>query len=170
MVWWSRREIGETKRLQKDKIDRSEPWKNKELTKSKKRKTNSNKRKKLCLCACKHKCTNNSSDLSPFCLHVHAPLLSLHPFPNRFSYPLALSSLLLFALSHPSPIFMLSLPSLAHLSSTLCLGAIAANQTVYPALISTLPHEAPAPSKQWKQAWALIHGWDLITSISNFFF
>lgn len=87
--------------------------------------------------------------VASFCLHVYPPPLSLHPSPNRFSYPLALS------LSSPSvcplpplPVFMLSLPSLAHLSSTLCPGAIAANQTVYPSLISTLPHGAPAPSKQ----------------------
>lgn len=90
---------------------------------------------------------NNMSDLSPlfvcmFILHLYPPP------PNRFSYPLALSSLLLFCPLPPLPVFMLSLPSLAHLSSTLCLGAIAANQTVYPSLISALPHGAPAPSKQ----------------------
>lgn len=50
----------------------------------------------------------------------------------------------------PLPVFMLSFPSLAHLSSILCLGAIAANQTVYPSLISTLPHGGSCPLKTMK--------------------
>lgn len=75
------------------------------------------------------------------------PPPSVHPSPNRVSYPLSLSSLSACP-RPPLPVLMHALPPLAHLSSTLCLGAIAANQTVYPSLISTLPHGASAPSKQ----------------------
>lgn len=81
--------------------------------------------------------------------------LSLHLYP--FIPPPTGSLILLRSLSSPSvcplpplPVFMLSFPSLAHLSSILCLGAIAANQTVYPSLISTLPHGGSCPLKTMK--------------------
>lgn len=45
--------------------------------------------------------------VAAFCLHVYPPPLSLHPSPNRFSYPLALSSLLLFCPLPPLPGFLL---------------------------------------------------------------
>lgn len=95
---------------------------------------------------CAHK--QQERFVTSFCLHVYPPPLSLLPSPNRFSHPLALSSLLAFCPLPALHVFILSLPSLAHLSSTLCLGAITANQTVYPSLISALPHGAPAPAKQ----------------------
>lgn len=101
--------------------------------------------------------TNNRSDLSPlFCLFVPAfipPPSSLHPSPNRVSYPLcfpppphtrSLSSLSVCP-RPPLPVLVRALPPLAHLASTLRLGAIAANQTVYPSLISTLPHGGLLP-------------------------
>lgn len=94
--------------------------------------------------ACAQTCAHKQQErfVASFCLHVYPPPPSLHPSPNRFSYPLSLSSLC-FALSHTSP-----LPSLAHLSSIhRCLGAIAANQTVYPSLISALPHGGSCPLK-----------------------
>lgn len=106
-------------------------------------------RKKPFLRAHEHVHTNNRSDLSP--LFVCMFILHLYPFipPPTGSLILSLSLLsFCFALSRPSLVLCFSLPSLAHLSSTLCLGAIAANQTVYPSLISALPHGAPAPSKQ----------------------
>lgn len=120
-------------------------------------KNNREKKKKNIACVHTNLYTNNRSDLSPFflCMFI-LHLLSLYPFSNRFSYPprLLLCFCFLF-LPYPTPprfcFFNAFLfPSLAHLCGTPCLGAIAANQTVYPSLISALPHGGFCPLKTMK--------------------
>lgn len=91
---------GRKRRAKKGKGDRWGPCRKKEeLTARGNRQTSRNKRKSI---ACVH--TNNRSDLSP--LFVCMFILHLHPSPNRFSYPLALSSLLLFCPLPHLPIFL----------------------------------------------------------------
>lgn len=138
-------------RMKEELRQRGKQANNQKITERRRRK------KKHCLRAHKfvHKQERFVAFFSP---HVYPPpsipsSLLQQVFLSCSCFPA--SVFLFFCPIPPLPVFFFFFnaflfPSLAHLSGTPCLGAIAANQTVYPSLISALPHGGFCPLKTMK--------------------